>query len=193
MRTAVIVVDMLADYFREDHPLPITGPARAIVPAIDRLTAGARAANQPVIFACDSFLEGDFVFRGKMRPHALRGTPGAEPTALLTRTRGDIVLPKRRFSAFFKTDLDQTLRTLGVGGVAVAGITTQVCVLATALDAVALDFHAVLVEDACAAHRPDVHAAALDLYRNTPLHPMLRVQDVDGYLSELDSQGQGQQ
>ena len=192
MRTAVIVVDMLADTVREDRPLPISGPALAIVPAIERLTAGARAAGCPVVFACDSFLEGDFLFRGRMRPHALRGTPGADPTPLLTRHPEDIVLPKRRFSAFFKTDLDQTLRTLGVEGVAVAGITTHVCVLTTALDAIALDFHATLVEDACAAHDPAVHGAALDLYRNTPLHPLLRVIDVDGYLAELTAQDQVQ-
>ena len=72
------------------------------------------------------------------------------------------------------------------------GITTQVCVLATALDAIALDFHAAIVEDACAAHRPEVHLAVLDVYRNTPLFPLLRVTDVEGYLSELGPQDQGQ-
>ena len=193
MRTAVIVVDMLADYFDEAHPLPITDPARAIVPAVDRLTAAARAGNHAVVFACDSFLPGDFLFGGKMQPHALRGTPGAEPTALLHREPDDIVLPKRRFSAFFKTDLDQTLRTLGVEAVAVAGITTHFCVLTTALDAVALDFRTVVVEDCCAAPTPEMHAATLDLYRRNPLWPLLRVERLDDYRSELSEQGQPQE
>ena len=48
MRTAVIVVDMLADYF--DHELPFTAPARAVVPAINRLTGAARSAGIPVTF-----------------------------------------------------------------------------------------------------------------------------------------------
>jgi len=40
----------------------------------------------------------------------------------------DIILPKRRFSAFFKTDLDITLRTLEVDTIALAGINTDACV-----------------------------------------------------------------
>ena len=54
----------------------------------------------------------------------------------LDRLPRDMVLPKRRFSAFFKTDLDQTLRTLDVDTVLVGGISTNFCVLTTALDAV---------------------------------------------------------
>ncbi len=175
MRTAVIVVDMLEDYVDPAHPLPISGPARAIVGPINDLTDAARAAGMPVVFACDSFLEGDALFRGRMKPHALRGTPGAEPMGLLHREPGDAVLPKRRFSAFFKTDLDQTLRTWGVERVAVCGITTHFCVLTTALDAVCHDFAATVLEDCCAAHRPEVHEAALGLYRKNPLEPLLRV------------------
>jgi len=183
MRTAVIVVDMLADYF--DHELPITAAARALIPAIDRLTAAARAAQLPVVFACDSFLPDDFLFGGKMSPHALRGTPGAEPTDLLHREPRDVVLPKRRFSAFFKTDLDQTLRTWGVEAVAVCGITTHVCVLTTVLDAVCHDFHAFLIEDCCAAHKPEAHDAVLGLYRDTPLFPLLRVMDSGTFVEEF--------
>lgn len=185
LRTAVIVVDMVADYFRPGGELPVTPYARAIVPVINRLTGSARAAGLPVVYACDSFLEGDFIFGGRMAPHALRGTPGAEPVDLLERGEGDIVLPKRRFSAFFKTDLDQTLRTLGVQGVAVCGITTHVCVLATVLDAVCHDLHTFLVSDACASHKPEVHEATLSLYRNNPLEPLLRVMTAEEYLGEF--------
>ncbi len=185
LRTAVVVVDMVADYFRPEAGLPITPHARAIVPVINRLTAAARRAGLPVVFACDSFLEGDFIFGGRMAPHALRGSPGAEPVDLLERGEGDIVLPKRRFSAFFKTDLDQTLRTLGVEGVAVCGITTHVCVLATVLDAVCHDLHTFVVEDACASHKLEVHEAALSLYRNNPLEPLLRVLTAEAYLAEF--------
>ena len=183
MRTAVIVVDMLADYF--DHELPITAAARAIVPAVNGLTTAARSVGIPVVFACDSFLPDDFLFGGKMSPHALQGTPGAEPTDLLRREDSDVVLPKRRFSAFFQTDLDQTLRTWGVEGVAVCGITTHFCVLTTALDAICHDFHTFLIEDCCAAHKPEVHESALALYRDSPLFPLLRVMDSGAFVDEF--------
>lgn len=184
MQTAVIVVDMLADYFAGEADLPITRQALLLIDPINGLTAAARDGGRPVIFACDSFLEGDFLFGGKMKAHAIRGTAGAEPTPLLHREPADIVLPKRRFSAFFKTDLDQTLRTLGVEEVAVCGITTHFCVLTTVLDAICHDFRAVLLEDCCAAHKRSVHEATLELYRNNPLFPLLRVMGWQDYLAE---------
>lgn len=175
MHAAVIVVDMLEDVVASGHTFPITPHARAIVPTINGLTARARRRGWPVVFACDSFLPDDFIFRGKMRPHCLRGTAGAKPVADLERQPEDTVLEKRRFSAFFKTDLDQSLRTWSVDTVLVCGIATHVCVLTTALDAVAHDFRAILVEDGCAAYRPELHRAALELYRRGPLEPLLQV------------------
>jgi nicotinamidase-related amidase len=114
----------------------------------------------------------------------LRGTPGAEPIDELDRAESDMVLPKRRFSAFFKTDLDQTLRTRAVDTVVVCGIATHVCVLTTALDAVCHDFGSIIVEDATASYDATVHAHTLDLYRKSPLHPLLRILTTAELLAE---------
>ncbi len=191
MRAAVVVVDMLKDNLGTGAHGAIQREGRAIVPAIRRAAAAVRARGLPVVFANDSFLPGDFLFGGRMPPHALRGTPGAEVVPELGPEPGDHVVPKRRFSAFFKTDLDQTLRTLGVDTVAVTGISTPFCVMATALDAVAHDFRAVVLEDASAAHKPAVHEQCLGLYRNNALWPLLRVETVDGFLAALDAGGWG--
>ncbi len=183
MNGAVIVVDMLEDPLCEEHSYPIAPHGRAIIPTINRLTAAARDARWPVIFACDSFLPDDFIFQGKMKPHSLRGTPGAMPVVELTRQPTDEVLPKRRFSAFFKTDLDQTLRAQGVDRVAICGISTHFCVLTTAMDAVCHDFRAIIVEDATAAFSPEIHTQTLDLYRRNPLYPLLQVLPADQVLA----------
>jgi nicotinamidase-related amidase len=175
MNPAVIVVDMVNDNVHGPEHWSITDRARAIIPAINELLDRAHRQGWPVVFACDSFLEGDFIFGGRMKPHSLRGTPGAQPAPELDRRPTDTLLPKRRFSAFFKTDLDQTLRTLGVDTVFVCGISTGFCVLATALDAVCHDLAAVIVEDCCAAPTEELHQAALSLFRKNPLDPLLRV------------------
>jgi nicotinamidase/pyrazinamidase len=175
MRAAVLVIDMVKDTFSQDHHWPVTPFARAIVPAINRITAWARKKNFPVVFACDSFLEDDFIFKGKMQPHSIMGTTGSEVTDLLDKDQKDTYLPKRRFSAFFKTHLDQTLRGWGVDTVVVCGIATHFCVLSTVLDALACDFSAILVEDAAATFSAEAQKNTLDLYRNSPLHPLLRV------------------
>ncbi len=175
MKTAIIVVDMLKDSLREGSNPQALSQVRAIIPRINRLTALARRLGLPVIFANDSFLAGDFIFQGKMQEHALRGTKGAEVMDELDRVPGDIQLPKRRFSAFFKTDLDQTLRLYGIGTVAIAGINSHWCVLNTAFDALANDFCASIISDCCASYRADVHETTMTLYRKSPLHPLFQV------------------
>jgi nicotinamidase/pyrazinamidase len=184
MKTAVVVVDMVKDNLESSQHAGIAQRGQSIVPLVNRLTAGARAKGWPVIFATDSFLPGDYLFRGRMKDHSLRGTEGAEVSALLTREPQDTWLPKRRMSAFFKTDLDQTLRLWGVERVAACGLMTPYCVLTTALDAVCHDFYAVMVEDATTATSDQAHAECLELYRKSPLRPLLTVQTVDELLSE---------
>ncbi|RLA85588.1 MAG: cysteine hydrolase [Deltaproteobacteria bacterium] len=183
MRPAVIIVDMVKDNMRPEFP--IAKEAEVIIPRINRLLEEARGLGMPVIFACDSFLPDDFIFKGKMKPHALRGTEGSQVTERIVVRPSDVYLPKRRFSAFFKTDLDQTLRTWGVDTVAVGGITTNVCVLMTVMDALCHDFYVVWLEDCCAAHKREVHEATLNLYRKFALWPLLRIMTSEEFIKEV--------
>ena len=139
----------------------------------------------PVIFACDSFIQGDFIFQSRLPPHAIRGTVGVEPLDELKAEPNDVILPKRRFSAFYKTDLDQMMRNWGVGTAAIAGITTNVCVLMTALDAVQNDFRSVIVSDACACHEQAIHDNVINMYANTLMAPLLRILSASALISEL--------
>jgi nicotinamidase/pyrazinamidase len=175
MKTAIIIVDMLKDNIKEGNNHEALKPARSIIPHINRLTEMARHRGFPVIFANDSFLPGDFIFQGNMKEHALRGTEGAQVVDELNQTPGDIHLPKRRFSAFFKTDLDQTLRLYGVEKVAIAGINSHWCILSTAFDALSNDFHTCIISDCCASFRADVHETTMSLYRKNPLYPLFQI------------------
>jgi nicotinamidase-related amidase len=67
----------------------------------------------------------------------------------------------------------------------IAGIATQVCVLTTALDALSNDFRAFIVEDCCASFSREVHEKTLDIYRENPLYPLLRVLKLSEFLAEL--------
>jgi nicotinamidase/pyrazinamidase len=187
MKPAVIVVDMLKDSLKEENNPVIAQFAREIAPNINRLTEYARSHSYPVVFANDSFLPGDFIFRGRMHEHSIRGTEGAKVTEALVQTDSDIQLPKRRFSAFFKTDLDQTLRLYGVDTVIVAGLLTHWCVLSTALDALALDFSAYIIKDCCASYSEEAHEATVKFYRRSPLYPLFKIIMLDEFLSELQS------
>ena len=117
MNPAVIIVDML----QGNLGLERTGKREEekIIKPTSAFLKECRTLSIPIIFACDSFLQDDFIFQGRMKPHAIRGTDGTKPIPDLEPQATDIILEKRRFSAFFKTDLDQTLRTLHVDTVAI--------------------------------------------------------------------------
>jgi nicotinamidase/pyrazinamidase len=187
MKPAIIVVDMLKDTFKEGSQLPITQEARQILLNLQRLLNESRKRGFPVLFACDSFLKEDFIFKGRMKMHSLRGTEGAEVVDDLKPEPTDIILPKRRFSAFFKTDLDQTLRTLGVDTIVVTGITTEVCVLMTVMDGLSHDFSAILLEDCSASRSKEFHQGCLSLYRDFALYPLLRMMTLDEFIKEVSS------
>jgi nicotinamidase-related amidase len=187
MKPAIIVVDMLKDNLKESPRNLYLQEGKAVIPNLQRLLEEGRKRGFPIIFACDSFVEGDFIFRGKMKVHALRGTKGAEVVDDLKPEPTDIILPKRRFSAFFKTDLDQTLRVLGVDMIVVTGITTEVCVLMTVMDGLCHDFSTILLEDCSATRSKEFHKACLNLYRDFALYPLLRIMTLDEFLKEVSS------
>ena len=186
MRPAIIIIDMLEGNY--EKPLKGFKEEEKIVPIVRDFLKTARTIGIPVIFACDSFLENDFIFRGRMKPHAIRGTEGTRPLSDLEPEQSDIILDKRRFSAFFKTDLDQTLRTLNVDTVAIGGINTHFCVLATALDAVCNDFYTIILEDLSAAFKREIHNNFLDAYRNSAIYPIFRVMRSGDLIDEFNAE-----
>jgi len=184
-RPALLVIDMVKDNLDENKPVPITPLARKLFGPINRLIRSFRNASWPVVFATDAFAKGDFIFGGKMKPHSLAGTPGAEPADELDRRPEDLWLAKPRFSAFFRTGLEEWLRARGVTLCAVAGITTNFCVLTTAMDALCCDFKAVILEDCTTAATESIHIQTLDLYRKNVLYPLFRVLTSRQFLAEL--------
>ena len=185
---ALLIIDMVKDNFKDERQLPITPLARKIIQPINHTIQQFRSNNWPVIFSTDSFQTEDFIFSGRMSPHSLAGTEGAEVVADLDMQEEDAWLPKPRFSAFFKTGLESDLHELGVTLCAVAGIATHFCVLTTAMDALCHDFKAVILEDCSVSYSMDVHQQTLDLYRRNPLYPLFRIMTADQLLLDLKTE-----
>lgn len=184
-KTALIIIDMVKDYFSPEKKYPITEHAKAIIPPINNLIGVFREKGFPVIFSTDAFQEDDFLFKGKMHPHAIKGTKGAEVVDGLDMKSEDLWLPKPRFSAFFDTGLENILRKQKVTSCAVAGIATSFCVLTTAMDAICHNFEAVILEDCSAAFSKESHDQCLDLYRKNPLDPLFRILTSADLIAEL--------
>ena len=145
MKQALIVVDMLNDF--------ITGALKcdrgaAIVPQLTKLVNGARKANIPVIFTNDAHLNGIDHELAHWGVHAMAATNGAQVIPELNVSNKDYVVNKRRFSAFFHTDLDLLLRELNVDTVVVTGLQTHICVQHTIADAYYLGYNVIVPKDA---------------------------------------------
>lgn len=155
---AVLVVDMLDDF--------ITGAlkcerAAKTVPAAQAFLETVRGKGVPVIFCCDAHLKGvdrELTLWGE---HAMAGSDGAKVTPALGPEAGDYTVLKRRYSAFFHTDLDLLLRELGVTKVLLFGIQAHICVQHTAADAYFLGYDVVLVEPLIEAFTEDLKRAAM--------------------------------
>jgi nicotinamidase/pyrazinamidase len=184
-KAALLIIDMVKDNFVEKKKLSITPLAKKTIKPINNLIAEFRKRHFPIVFSTDSFHEKDFIFSERMPPHSITGTTGAEVIDELHRKPGDYWLPKPRFSAFFKTNLDQWLKKRKVTLCAVAGIATNICVLTTVLDALCYDFKAYFIEDCTASFSKGIHDQTLSLYRKGPLYPLLKVMTSQELIAEL--------
>ncbi len=160
MTKALVVIDMLEDFLSPAGSLYIGPEAARVVPAVRAELERARAGGWPVVFLCDSHREGDPEFA--MWPaHCLCGSKGAGVVADLAPHPGEPVIAKRRYSAFFGTDLDLTLRERDVQEIVLVGVCTNICVLYTAADARMLNYTVTVVAPATASFDQAAHEFAL--------------------------------
>lgn len=142
---ALLIIDMLNDFVRKGAPLYVPGAER-IIPAIEREIIRADKSGIPVIYVCDAHEKGDEEFSA-WPVHCVKGTEGAEVVDPLKPKKHHIVIEKTRYSGFFKTNLEETLKNLNVDTVRLTGVATNICVLFTAADAFMRGFKITVVSD----------------------------------------------
>ena len=191
-RTAILAVDVHRGHLDpEIGTMPVApDDAARVRAAVARLLSGARAAHVPVIYILltyrrtsppglesmgNPFWRAVEAVRQSLVPgrrstilhHNQEGSPQTEVPPELVPQPGDFVIrSKKRLSAFYGTDLDVLLRSLGTETVVVAGINTNTCVLCTAFDAFNRDLRVVVASDGVASmYGEDLHAFGLENLR----------------------------
>lgn len=146
--TALLVIDLQRQFTDPDGEVAVAD-AGALVRRTNHVVGAARHAGVPVVWVEQRVRDGVGPGRSSTRFGAstLHTGPSADLDPSLDLDAGDVRLVKRRQSAFYGTDLTLVLRQLGVGRVLLAGVTTNVCVLATAKDAAERDLDIVTLED----------------------------------------------
>ena len=170
--TALIVVDMQNAYASPQGYLDKAGfdigGAAAVIGQIVQATEAARAAGVQVVYFQNGW-DPDYVEAGGegspnwWKSNALKTmrekpelegqllAKGGWDYALVDRLqpqKGDIVIEKPRYSAFYNTALDSMLRARGIRNLAFCGIATNVCVESTLRDGFHREYFGVLIEDA---------------------------------------------
>lgn len=197
---ALIVVDMQNDFIHPDGWFASKGidlsPIRAVIPSIERLAAGLRRADVPVIWlnwgvrADRANLPALTVEKGRTgetptysdpspsgRGHILvRDEWGAAIADGLTVAPSDMIVHKHRISGFWDNELDSILRQRGVTTLLFAGVNTDRCVFSTLQDANFLGYDCMLVEDSCQTVSPDFVRDAV-LYLVRLLHGVVATSD----------------
>jgi ureidoacrylate peracid hydrolase len=166
-RTALIVIDMQNAFGSEGGMfdkagIDITGIQQAVAPTAAAVETARRAGIKVVWikmgFQPDlSDLGAEDVPNGFLFLHLgvkdgvlTRDQWGTDVVDELTPEEGEPVIYKTRFSAFYRTDLDELLRGYDAKHLIITGCTTSICVESTIRDAFFRDYHCILLQD-CAA------------------------------------------
>ena len=179
---ALVVIDMQRDFLDPRGYVAQTGVdvklLRVTIEPVQRLLTAARSLGIRVIHTREGHrpdLSDLTPFKrqrtvgsgapigspGPLGRLLVRGEYGHDIIDEVAPAPGEVVIDKPGFGAFYATDLELQLRAGGISHLALAGVTTDICVHTTLREAIDRGFFCTTVADACAAGDPEVHAAML--------------------------------
>jgi nicotinamidase-related amidase len=176
---ALIVIDMLSE-FLDRWP---DNDRNRLIAATAELARLLRSRRLPVIWVrqefeadlSDAFLE----MRQKGIRSAIKGTPGCEIVPELRPDAGDVVIVKKRYSAFFGTGLDHILAELQPDALILAGVNTHACIRTTAIDAYQRDWRVILALECIDSYDKEHHEISLRYMRDKIARVMTNAQIAD--------------
>lgn len=167
--TGLVLFDVLNGFL---HPPDQEGQdylkANNILSNLQRLLAAARGVGMTTLYpmgahaadGSDTVVRrtstnqnlGPFVEK-PAKPTFAKNSHEAAIVAELAPATGDVLIPKHRWNAFYKTDLSLHLRVRGIHTVIIAGGATEIGIASTVFAARDMDLGLVIVSDACASLR----------------------------------------
>jgi nicotinamidase-related amidase len=162
--TALLVMDVqesIVERFGDDE-----GYLSRLVAAV----TAARGAGIRVIYVTIGFRAGHPEVSARNKSFAavagsgrfIDGGPGARVHPAVAPAPGEVIVTKRRVSAFAGSDLEVVLRAGGIDSLVLAGIATSGVVLSTLRQAADLDYRLTVLADGCLDSDPEVHRVLLE-------------------------------
>lgn len=207
--TALVVVDMQRYFLRADSPLArlletrfsgftahmMASLEREVVPNVGKLVHGFRALHLPIFWTALASAKADGSdlncrLQATNKAAISAGLPAAVPhrddpwsgfTEALAPVEGETLLYKTTYGTFASTNLEQLLRRRSLNALVVCGVVTNICVEATAREAVDRNFDVTVASNACSAYLPEVQETHLLSFQA----PYGEVRTVDAILRAL--------
>lgn len=171
-KPVLIIIDMLEDFFHKGN---LKSVRLELTNSINQLIGEARKRSIPVLWVRQEFepdLSDAFLAQRKEKILiTIKGTAGVNVLGELDRRSNDLEVIKKRYSAFFKTNLDEVLDKIRPSKLILAGVNTHACVRMTAIDAYQRDFDVVVVADC--------------VFSNDQVHHQVTLEYMDGHICQV--------
>lgn len=182
-RSALLIIDIQQEDFREMREDNLNDPAWDCIRNAKRVLDVFRAKKLPVI-QIKEVHRPDMVDFGRELDgaegiHCIEDSPYTDYAKLTYPIQGEYLISKRRYSAFFGTDLEILLKGLHVDTLYLIGGLTDVCIHYTAVDAHQHDYHIKVVTDAVAGSSTEAHHYALRAIQYLQRNALITVSDVE--------------
>jgi len=160
-KPVLVVIDMLHDFLESWE----VARRQKLVSSINELVGSMRSSGHPIVWVRQEF-EPDLrdAFRemkAKGISITIKGTQGCQIVPELAVDPSDLVIIKKRYSAFYCTPLDETLVRLQPDAIILAGINTHACIRTTAIDAYQRDWNVILALDCIDSYDREHHEVSL--------------------------------
>jgi nicotinamidase-related amidase len=162
MKTAILVIDMLNDYFQDGRLVEFR---EILCSRINDLTDWCREIGFDIIWVRQEFKEdlsdAFLIMREKSIYKTIEKTAGSQILNELVRQENDYEIVKKRYSAFYNTNLDEILNRNKTQQLIICGINTHACVRMTAIDAYQRDLKVIIATDCVNSYDEDHHNISL--------------------------------
>jgi nicotinamidase-related amidase len=166
-QVALVVIDVQkGEVTAQDSGIPHMDGGLQRHARIRELVGSARAAGVPVVFVQEvhkpTLADIGRELDGVEGVHCIEGDPATELADGLEPRPDEYLIRKRRYSAFFATELELVLKSYGARTLILVGALTDVCVHYTFADAHQHDYHCRVVTDCVGGSSQRAHDAALE-------------------------------
>ena len=201
-KAAMLFFDTLNVYL---HPSDAKAQAEieqsGVIGRMQKMNAACRAAGIPIFYAqadhrpdgkdfAPQIVDEDYYRKpgdekGRITaPTAVsHAGPAREVIAELAPQPDDYVIKKHRWSTFFQTHFELSLRTAGIDTIMMCGGSVEVGIASTAYSARDRDFNQIILRDACTSRKPDVQ----ECFMNRIFPVFCRVMTVDEAIALMSS------